>query len=53
MGVYVDDSHISWRGKHWSHLQADTAEELHAFAQKLGLKRAWFQTKPGRPELDH
>jgi hypothetical protein len=53
MSVYVDDSHIAWRGKHWSHLQADTPEELHAFAKRLGLKREWFQTTPGRPELDH
>lgn len=25
------------------HLVADTLDELHAFAAKLGLKRAWFQ----------
>src|SRR5574337_223693 len=25
------------------HLTADTLEELHAFAAKLGLKREWFQ----------
>lgn len=53
MAVYVDDSRIEWRGKRWSHLQADSLEELHAFAARLGLKREWFQTKPGRPELDH
>lgn len=29
----------------WSHLTADTPEELHAFAAKLGLKRDWFQAK--------
>src|SRR5258708_25147305 len=28
----------------WSHLTADTVEELHEFAvRKLGLKRSWFQ----------
>jgi hypothetical protein len=53
MAVYVDDSRIEWRGKRWSHLQADSADELHAFALKLGLKREWFQAKAGRPELDH
>jgi hypothetical protein len=53
MSVYVDDSFIEWRGKTWCHLQADTADELHKFAAKLGLRRAWFQTRPGRPELDH
>lgn len=25
------------------HLIADTVEELHAFARKLGLRRGWFQ----------
>lgn len=34
-------------------MQADTPEALHAMAAKLGLRRAWFQTKPGRPERDH
>lgn len=28
----------------WSHMVSDTSEaELHEFAAKLGLKRAWFQ----------
>ena len=53
MAVYVNDSRIEWRGKRWSHLQADSLEELHPFAARLGLKPEWFQTKPGRPELNH
>jgi hypothetical protein len=53
MAVYVDDAHIPWRGRRWSHLQADTPEELHAFAAQLGLRRVWFQSKPGKPEHDH
>ena len=28
-------------------------EELHAFAGRLGLRRAWFQTRAGRPWKDH
>jgi hypothetical protein len=28
-----------------THLFADTDEELHAFAKRIGLKREWFQTK--------
>lgn len=47
MAVYVDD----WRQRatvgpvtaRWSHLTADTTEELHRFAAALGLRRAWFQ----------
>jgi hypothetical protein len=26
------------------HLTADSVYELHAFAQRIGLKRSWFQT---------
>ena len=34
------------RGR-WSHLFADSQDELHAFGQSIGLRRAWFQ--PGKP----
>jgi hypothetical protein len=34
-------------------MQADTLDELHAFAARIGLRREWFQSKPGRPENDH
>jgi hypothetical protein len=27
------------------HMAADTLEELHAFAYRMGLKRKWFQDK--------
>lgn len=51
MTVYVDNARISATvGRHssqWSHLFADTQEELHEFAKHLGLKRSYFQ--PGRP----
>jgi hypothetical protein len=43
MPVYVDDARILWRGRRWSHLVADTAEELHAAAEQLGLRREWAQ----------
>jgi hypothetical protein len=50
MTVYVDDMRMQAKvGRitaRWSHLQADSDEELHAFAEKLGLKRSWAQ-KPG------
>lgn len=54
MTVYVDDSHIPARvgrlNARWSHLFADTQDELHAFAASIGLKRSWFQ--PGKPRPD-
>jgi hypothetical protein len=53
VAVYVDDYRVPWRGQEWSHLLADTTEELHAFAARLGLERGRFQHKPGRPWQDH
>jgi uncharacterized protein DUF4031 len=43
--VYVDDARIRWRGMQWSHLVADTPEELHDAAARLGLRREWAQDK--------
>lgn len=45
MTVYVDDAGIPWRGRRWSHLVADTPEELHRAAEQLGLRREWAQDK--------
>jgi len=45
MPVYVDDARINWRGRHWSHLVADRADELHRAAAQLGLKREWAQER--------
>ena len=55
--VYLDD----WRqparlgpvDDRWSHLVADTEEELHAFAGRLGMRRAWYQDRSGRPHHAH
>lgn len=51
MTVYVDEiadygaiaRAAGLRTTQWAHLTADTREELHAFANRIGLKRAWFQ----------
>ena len=45
VAVYVDDARIRWRGLEWSHLVADTPDELHDAAAKLGLRREWAQDK--------
>lgn len=56
MAVYVDEIR-DWtliartrglRHTHWCHLTADTEEELHTFAARLGLRRSWFQKKSDR-----
>jgi len=43
MTVYVD---------HMGHMVADTEEELHAFAERIGLRRSWFQDKPSGAHYD-
>lgn len=55
--VYLDDwrqsAHLGPVDDRWSHLVADTAEELHLFAERMGMRRAWFQERPGRPHHAH
>lgn len=47
MSVYVDNYRVTAKvgnvqGR-WSHLTADTTDELHAFAARIGMRRSWFQ----------
>lgn len=53
MAVYVDEPIFRRWGRRWCHLTADGPEELHRFAGLLGIERARFQSKPGRPWADH
>ena len=44
MTVLVDDAAWPWRGDRWAHLASDTSvDELHAFANVLGIRRLAFQ----------
>ena len=52
MSVFVDEAVWPWRGKLWCHMSADSMEELHEFANRLGLKRSWFQDAGGIPHYD-
>ena len=64
MTIYVDNARIPARvGRHnstWCHLITDNPdlEELHQFAESIGLRRSYFQDKrygpndPGRPHYD-
>jgi hypothetical protein len=45
MAVFVDDARIRRRGRRWSHLVANTAEELHAAAAVLGIPRRGAQER--------
>lgn len=56
MTVRVDELHV-WPtrircfAKGSAHLTADTLDELHAFAARLGLRREWFQPR-SHPHYD-
>lgn len=44
MAVLVDQAIWPWRGRRWAHLVSDRSyDELHRFADRLGLRRASFQ----------
>ena len=34
------------------HIAGDTVTELHAFAEKAGIKRCWFHRNPRHPHYD-
>jgi len=61
MAVYIDDAQIPASVRNgdrvhtstWSHLTADTEDELHAFARKLGLRREWYQGPDEHGDLWH
>ena len=44
MAVLVDQAIWPWRGRRWAHLVSDVSyDELHAFAEDLGIPRRAFQ----------
>lgn len=44
MTVLVDQAVWPWRGRRWAHLVSDESyDELHAFAERLGIPRRAFQ----------
>ncbi len=57
MAVYVDELFETektprWRYTKACHLTADTLDELHEFAQRIGMRRQWFQEHPKHPHYD-
>jgi hypothetical protein len=53
MSVYVDRLRDwDWKYGKSCHMYADTNEELHKMAARLGLKREWFQKSTSGPHYD-
>lgn len=53
MACYVDPLiDYGWKLGPSCHLTADTLDELHELAAKIGMKRSWFQLSAGK-EIPH
>jgi hypothetical protein len=52
MAVYIDNAKNPYGRMKMCHMLADTIEELHEMADKLGLKRKWFQGAASTPHYD-
>jgi hypothetical protein len=52
MAVYVDEARYPFGRMLMCHMLADTPDELHAMADRIGVKRKWFQRKASAPHYD-
>ncbi len=50
--VYVDDSNVCKHGRGWFHLTAESLDELHAFASRIGLPARNFHRGARHPHYD-
>lgn len=52
MSVYVDQSQYKYGRMVMCHMVADSIDELHLMADKIGIKRKWFQDHKTLPHYD-
>lgn len=50
--VIVDDGKRPYGRMLMSHMVADTEDELHAMADKIGIARRWYQDRSSTPHYD-
>jgi hypothetical protein len=52
MAVYVDEAKHPFGRMIMCHMLADTPDELHAMADRIGIARRWFQRDASTPHYD-
>jgi hypothetical protein len=52
MSVYVDQPVHRFRNVMMCHMLADSPEELHAMADRIGMARKWYQHDASTPHYD-
>lgn len=53
MSVYVDRGAITYGRMRMCHMIADSLDELHAMADRIGVARRWFQAPGPRVSFPH
>jgi len=54
VNIYVDEHIWPYRGMRMCHMMCEPGGEegLHEMAEKLGLRKSWFQTRSSVPHYD-